>query len=179
MTELKFRYTDENGEEKLLDVGQEKFSVGRHSENDLSIPNSAVSRKHVKIERFADIFMISDVGSSLGTTINDKDLTDPVALYNGDKINLGGNFVIEVVLISDQADAGNNASNSDGADSKDEKSENDAAASMSSAPVSAGSGGGGSSIPPGVFYLAPILSKPARRIRVLSDAEAEFWRRRR
>src|SRR5687767_6553395 len=102
MTELWLKYKDEKGEEKRLPVEQEKFAVGRHSENDLSIANSAVSRQHIKIERFADVFIISDAGSSLGTKINGAELVDPVALNKGDKIKLGGEFEIEVELISDE-----------------------------------------------------------------------------
>jgi predicted component of type VI protein secretion system len=127
MKELWLKFTDENGELKRIPVKGEKFAVGRHSENDLSVANSAISRKHVKIERFADIFMISDVGSSLGTQINGVDLTEPVALYNKDKIALGGGFEIEVEIVSDEDES----AAAGGADSA--KRENEETASAISA----------------------------------------------
>ncbi len=157
MTELWLRYIDEKGEKVRLPVEQEKFAIGRHSENDLSIVNSAISRKHVKIERFADIFMISDVGSSLGTKINGTELTEPVALYNGDIINLGGGFEINIEMISDEDRA--SAAANGGADSSKneaEKKDDETAVSASGATVSSNSGGG-SSIPLSFFYLAPLF----------------------
>ncbi len=154
MTELWLKYIDEKGAEKRLEVKQEKFSVGRHSENDLSIVNSAISRKHIKIERFADIFMISDVGSSLGTKINEKDLTEPIALYNGDIINLGGGFEIEVGIISDADKAAKAAG---GANSEKSESENSSIVNTPSAVLVSSNAAGGSSIPTSFFYLAPLF----------------------
>jgi pSer/pThr/pTyr-binding forkhead associated (FHA) protein len=151
MKELWLKFTDENGELKRIPVKGEKFAVGRHSENDLSVANSAISRKHVKIERFADIFMISDVGSSLGTQINGVDLTEPVALYNKDKIALGGGFEIEVEIVSDEDES----AAAGGADSA--KRENEETASAISAAPAASASGGGSSIPASFFFLAPIF----------------------
>ena len=68
MTELWLTFQDENGENKRILVEQEKFGVGRHSENDLSIPNGKLSREHIKIDRFGDVFVVSDCDSSNGTT---------------------------------------------------------------------------------------------------------------
>lgn len=158
MTELWLNYTDENGEEKRILVEVEKFAIGRHSENDLSIVNSAISRRHVKIERFADIFILSDAGSSLGTKINGAELTDPVALQNGDEITLGESVKIEIEMISDDANAANSASGGATDVEKNETEENAASgsASASSGAIS-GASGGGSSIPLSFFYIAPLV----------------------
>ncbi len=156
MTELWLKYIDEKGEKVRLPVEQEKFAIGRHSENDLSIVNSAISRKHVKIERFADIFMISDVGSSLGTKINGTELTEPVALYKDDIINLGGGFEIEIEMITDEERAKAANGGADSSKSEAEKKDNEPAVSASGASVSSNSGGG-SSIPVSFFYIAPLF----------------------
>ena len=148
MTELWLKYKNERGEKIRLPVETEKFTVGRHSENDLSIVNSAVSRRHVNIERFGDVFIISDADSSLGTKINGTELDKPVALNNGDKINLGGEFEIEFELITDDEKAAASAENA-GADSQ--KKENEANLSGAS------SSSGGSSIPTSFFYIAPLF----------------------
>lgn len=95
MSELKLKFKNENGETKRIQVSTAEFFIGRHSENDLSIANSAVSRKHLKIERFGDMFVATDVGSSLGTKINGQNLTAPTTLKNGDKIILGNSVEIE------------------------------------------------------------------------------------
>ncbi|HSK71456.1 MAG TPA: FHA domain-containing protein, partial [Pyrinomonadaceae bacterium] len=152
MTQLWLKFTDENGEAKRILVEQEKFAVGRHSGNDLNIANSVVSRQHIKIERFADIFVVSDSGSSYGTTLNGADLSEPVGLKNGDVLNLGGEFEIEVELISDE-DGAQNPSDSNA----ENPSENAAAASVGASGVSAQSTGGGSSIGGNFFLIAPIF----------------------
>lgn len=158
MTELWLKYTDEKGEEKRLVVEQEKFAIGRHTENDLSIVNSAVSRQHVLIERFADVFIVSDVGSSLGTKYNGGELNEPIALRNGDKINLGGEFEIEIELISDDDKTGAAAGNGGAGAEKNENDEKSSGNSSSITPASiSGAAGSGSSIPTSFFYIAPLF----------------------
>ncbi|MGC2236692.1 MAG: FHA domain-containing protein [Pyrinomonadaceae bacterium] len=152
MVELWLNFTDEKGEPKRVLVEQEKFSIGRHSENDLCVPNGKLSREHVKIERFGDVCVISDCNSSNGTTLNGEDLSEPVALKNGDKLNLGGGLEIEVELVSDALDAANPPANGD-ENSADADSQSSSAAGSQSA--SAASSGG--SIPISFFYLAPLF----------------------
>lgn len=139
-------------------VEQEKFAIGRHSENDLSISNSSVSRQHAKIERFGDIFVISDVGSSLGTKINGAELTEPKALEKGDKITLGNEVKVEVELISDSDKAaepsGNGGAVSENKDSSEDDSGNSVPASSASVSSTPGSG---SSIPTSFFFIAPLF----------------------
>ncbi len=140
MTELWLELTNEDGEPERIQVEQDKFIIGRHSESDLSIPDSVISRQHVSIDGFGEIFVVSDCGSSYGTTLNGADLKDPVGLKNGDILRLGDKVEIKVKLISDQTEEKDNAS----------------AASAPVAPtVSASSNG--NSIPTSFFYIAPIF----------------------
>jgi pSer/pThr/pTyr-binding forkhead associated (FHA) protein len=159
MTELWLKFEDEKGDERRVPVEGSKFVIGRHSENDLSIPNGKLSRQHVKIEVFGEVFVISDCGSSNGTTLNGEDLREPVALKDGDVLNLGGGLEIETEMISDKPKSGKPAAAEDG----DEDSEGEDAAGSS--PVSGAAGGqgssasaaGNSSIPTAVFIAAPAL----------------------
>jgi pSer/pThr/pTyr-binding forkhead associated (FHA) protein len=170
MTELYLKFTNGNGEEKKIAVEGEKFVIGRHSENDLSIVNSKLSRKHIKIERFADVFVISDLQSSNGTTLNENELTDPVSLQNGDILNLGGGLDIEVEIISDNPYAVNSSPNRNGGASKDsEDAEKNASDTTTDKQMKAGAGSasttgisnksansGGSGM--GIFFiLAPVM----------------------
>lgn len=144
MTELYLKFTDENGGDRRVLVEGERFVVGRHSDCDLTIPNDRLSRQHVKIESFGAVSVVSDCGSSNGTTLNGADLREPVALKNGDVLNLGGGLNIEVEIITDEPrtrksyavdeNAGGNLS------------------SNQSAPAD------GSSIPTAVFIAAPVLA---------------------
>jgi pSer/pThr/pTyr-binding forkhead associated (FHA) protein len=100
MTELFLEYINDRGEEKREAVEGERCIVGRHSESDIAIPDGRLSRKHLQIDRFADVFVASDAGSSNGTLLNGQQLKDPVALKNGDVLELGG-LKVNVVFETD------------------------------------------------------------------------------
>ena len=70
MSELYLKYVDPGGEEQAVRVEGTSFVVGRHSQCDLVIPDSNLSREHVIIERFGDVFTVRDLESSNGTTRN-------------------------------------------------------------------------------------------------------------
>lgn len=101
MTELFLKFTDGNGARKNVSVNSENFFVGRISTADLSIADGRLSREHLKIERFSDIFVATDLGSSNGTTLNGRKLDRPTTLQNGDVLNLGG-LEIKAEIISDK-----------------------------------------------------------------------------
>ncbi len=150
--ELWLKFQDENGEIKRILVEPEKFTIGRHSENDLSVANGKLSREHLKIDRFGDIFIVSDCDSSNGTMLNGESLAEPTALKNEDKLNLGGGLEIEVEMISDDPNvAANGDSGADLAANADENF----GASAPTASVSSLSNDG--SVSPSIFWLAPIF----------------------
>ena len=101
MIELFLEYKDEKGELKRESVSGDKCIVGRHTASDICIPDGRLSRHHLKIDRFGDIFVVSDAGSSNGSLLNGQQLKDPVALKKGDALELGG-FKIDVVFESDE-----------------------------------------------------------------------------
>lgn len=153
MTELWLNFKDENGAPKRILVEGEKFTVGRTPDNNLSIPIPNLSRRHIQIERFADIFVLSDAGSSNGTTLDEAAVKEPVALKNGSKLNLGGAVEVEVEMISDDYST-SSGNNSDKADAENKGAAAAPAASVSAAQTASS---GGSSIPFGFFILAPLL----------------------
>jgi pSer/pThr/pTyr-binding forkhead associated (FHA) protein len=57
----------------------------------------------MKIDRFGEVFVVSDNGSSNGTILNGQLLKDPIALKNGDVLQLGG-LNVTVVLKGDEPD---------------------------------------------------------------------------
>jgi hypothetical protein len=152
MTELWLKFTNEKGEAKRVLVEKEKFAVGRHSENDLSVASGKLSREHLKIERFGDVFVASDSGSTNGTILNGADLNEPVSLKNGDVLNLGGGLEIEIELVSDDANANNSSEN---VDVQAEEDSQNVTASAGSQSVSTAAGGG--SIPTVFLFLAPVF----------------------
>lgn len=148
MTELWLKFRDERGDDQRILVEGNKFVIGRHSENGLSIQNNRLSRQHVQIDAFGEFFVVSDCGSSNGTTLNGANLTDPVALKDGDVLNLGGGLDIEVEMISDKPKQRRSAAEAD-------SEEYSGGSGVSGG--GAASASGGSSIPTGVFIIAPVL----------------------
>jgi len=74
----------------------EPLIIGREISFGLSLHDSSISRKHCKIDYQDDNFIITDLGSSNGTYINKKKVSNAI-LKNGDKIKVG-NFLFEVIL---------------------------------------------------------------------------------
>lgn len=158
MIELWLKFKDEKGEDRRVLVEGNKFVIGRHSENDLSIPNGKLSRQHVKIESFGEVFVVSDCGSSNGTTLGGADLREPLALKDGDKLNLGGGLEIQIEILSDKPKAKQPAAADEDEDSEDDDfSVGSSSSGSSGGQSSAASASGNSSIPTGVFIAAPIL----------------------
>jgi len=146
MTGIWLTYKDENGDDKRVAVDRDVFTIGRHSESSLCIPDSRLSREHLRIERDGEDFVVSDSGSSNGTKINHKGLFDAAVLRKGDVLNLGG---VEIAI-------------SDCTDDADvlpvpeaEVPQADAASAQPTAAVAASAGG--SSIPVSFFIIAPVL----------------------
>jgi ABC-type multidrug transport system ATPase subunit/pSer/pThr/pTyr-binding forkhead associated (FHA) protein len=63
--------------------------VGREDISDLTISSQGVSRKHAKLTREGDGYIIEDLGSSNGTFVNSQKVTTPRSLRSGDQIRLG------------------------------------------------------------------------------------------
>ena len=161
MTELWLKIKDHEGQDQRIQVDRDAFTIGRHSSNDLCIPNSKLSREHVKIERIGADFFVSDSGSTNGTKINGKDLKGETKLQVGDSLDLGGGVLAEVV--SGYADA-MEAGESDGDSTEDtdlsnsvDSTDNVPSGGVAPTPGPALAPGGDGGIPTSIFYIAPIL----------------------
>jgi len=84
---LRLEITDTQGERTVL-VDKTPFSIGRRENNDVRLAGSEVSREHVVIEVVDGAWVIRDLASRYGTTVNDTPLTTH-GLKGGDRIRLG------------------------------------------------------------------------------------------
>jgi pSer/pThr/pTyr-binding forkhead associated (FHA) protein len=91
---------EESGREHYLRAGSN--TIGR--EGDVLLDDTRVSRRHAEVTISGDSISIRDLGSTNGTFVNDKQLTDEenVALAPGDKVALGGH----VLTLSVPGDSG-------------------------------------------------------------------------
>lgn len=126
MKQLFLQYQDSEGRDCEVEVEGEEVVIGRHSDCDLVIPDSRLSRKHCKIQRFADVFVISDLDSSNGTLRNEEVVDEPVGIERKDVFSFGG---LEVAIRFDP---------DDGVDDDEDEDKDNASAT-------GGSGGGGGS----------------------------------
>ncbi len=158
MPQLWLNFKDDEGNERKLEVTTAKFFIGRDSANDLQIRHSSISRKHLQIERFGEIFVVADLGSSNGTSINGQPLTQPSVIKNGDEINCGGAFIIKVEIKngnekdSDHDDV--KASDVPAKNLHDEQSSNQPKPGSEASKIAASESHNGLSL----FFWAPLLA---------------------
>ncbi len=153
MTDLFITYKDESSENQRVRIDLDKFVIGRHSQCDLAVPDSRLSRRHLQIERFANVFVASDLGSSNGTELNGEKLSDPKGLADGDILNLGGlEFSVEF-----ESDEPAPKPAAPAVDSEEESESAASSPSSGSATVSSSSSSGGGSIWGSFFFIAPLM----------------------
>jgi len=86
---------DEAG--KMLRVDQE-LTVGRSSKSTVVFTGDGISRYHARFFRQGDTTFVEDLGSTNGTFVNGVRLSMPVALSDGDKIQIGASFLLKFSL---------------------------------------------------------------------------------
>jgi hypothetical protein len=70
-------------------VDQDSVTIGRGSDCEIVLPERQVSRHHVRIERDEHGYLLRDLDSKNGTSINGKEVgKDPVRLADGDEIQV-------------------------------------------------------------------------------------------
>ncbi|MDF1691829.1 MAG: EAL domain-containing protein [Zhongshania sp.] len=66
------------------------ITVGRSTDCDFVINNSALSRRHARIEWHNDTLTLTDLGSTNGSFINHQRLTESAPIHNGDVVHFAG-----------------------------------------------------------------------------------------
>lgn len=81
-------------------------AIGRGDDNDIALPDKAISRRHAEIYFDANRFFIRDLGSKYGTKAGGRDVTSGrVPLSDGDRIQLGPRSVLEFhITVQPEAD---------------------------------------------------------------------------
>jgi hypothetical protein len=76
---------------KAFDLDKDEVFIGRDINNDVVINDSEVSRRHARLTRQAEGYLLEDLGSTNGTFVNGERLTRPYPLRPGETIMLGEN----------------------------------------------------------------------------------------
>ena len=72
---------------------QQVINIGRKSDNHIVIDDEHVSRNHAQIRKIQGQYLLLDLESTVGTSVNGESITQ-VCLRPGDVISLGGTPII-------------------------------------------------------------------------------------
>ncbi len=87
-SELIVRTAD--GSTKVIKLDSDRYSIGRTGSNALAYPEDGqLSRQHLALERSGDGWLVVDLGSSNGTSVNGARIAKPTPLKAGDRITAG------------------------------------------------------------------------------------------
>ena len=82
--------TNTEVEGDVYDITGDEISIGRTDQNDIQILSTAVSRHHARIVRQdQNQYVIVDLQSSNGTTVNGESARLPIVLQDGDDVRFG------------------------------------------------------------------------------------------
>lgn len=78
-----------SGESSTHDLSRDETVIGRHPECTIQIDSNMVSRKHARIVRDGARFLVEDMGSGNGTTVNGVRIQTATPLAHDDRVKLG------------------------------------------------------------------------------------------
>lgn len=76
-----------------VELGEKPVVIGRVPPAELVIDDSKISRKHCRVSLVLDEVFVADLGSSNGTMIDGKRLTQPAVLPAGARLQIGGHVL--------------------------------------------------------------------------------------
>ena len=94
MIKLLVKFGDESRE---VEFKEAEISIGRSTDNLIPLNDKKSSRKHAKIEKINDEYLVNDLGSGNGTKVNGKDVNTHV-LCKGDEIAIGLTTIFVLAL---------------------------------------------------------------------------------
>jgi len=80
---------DAFGNQREIEISRTPFTLGRQGDNDLVLLDTRISRRHARIVRDSEGYLLEDAGSRHGTFVNGEKVTESRRLKSGDQISLG------------------------------------------------------------------------------------------
>ena len=78
-----------DGQATTIELSSDEAILGRDPKCTLEIKSGMVSRKHARVYKNADEFLVEDMGSGNGTFVNGSKIEGPKSIKHGDRIKLG------------------------------------------------------------------------------------------
>ena len=82
----------------LIDIGPEPIVIGRDEEATIALADESLSRKHARFVKLHGRCFIQDLGSTNGTFVDGRRITEPEPLEDGARIQLGMATLFRFVL---------------------------------------------------------------------------------
>ncbi len=96
-TRAKLKVVQGGGQQKEYLLARDRVTIGRGTNNDILVPDIAISRQHCEIKRMPDgTFRMADLQSGNGTKLNGARVLDS-DLFGGDRIEVGSTILEFVV----------------------------------------------------------------------------------
>jgi len=97
MNDVPARLTIKRGPnpEQEYSLSPVEVTIGRSSTNVIAIADPEVSRRHACIRWDDGSYIIEDWASTNGTFVNNRRISGPIALYNGNEIRLGETILLQ------------------------------------------------------------------------------------
>lgn len=93
---------DSIGNEREVEISQTPFTLGRQGDNDLVLLDNRVSRRHARMIRGLEGFVLEDAESRHGTYVNGERV-ERCVLQDGDRISLGATDAYRITFRSEEA----------------------------------------------------------------------------
>ena len=84
-------------------LSQEVITIGRAKDSDLVIDNDDLSRHHARLTWGGHGWILEDLGSSNGTSVDGQRITGPVVLAPGSEVTLGTSVVLSLATGAPEA----------------------------------------------------------------------------
>ena len=86
----------------LVPITDPELTMGRDEDSGLAIDDESLSRRHARFAKIRGRYYVEDLGSTNGTFVDGRRITEPVALEDGVRVQLGLKTVMRFSL-SDEA----------------------------------------------------------------------------
>jgi pSer/pThr/pTyr-binding forkhead associated (FHA) protein len=80
---------DDDGKAVIFPLIRSEISIGRQASNVICLTEQNVSRRHARLVRAEDGYVLEDLSSYLGTKVNGARITVPTPLDDGDQVIIG------------------------------------------------------------------------------------------
>lgn len=101
--------SDDEGKTTVVPLVRDELTIGRKEGNAVRLTERNVSRRHARIKRDGDGFIVEDLDSYNGVFLNDERIHGQVRLKAGDRLRIGEyRFALDADGAAPTADAGGN-----------------------------------------------------------------------